>query len=612
MGMKIKPHVLIPLVSFVIGTAYLVLTPPFQVPDEINHFYRACHIASGRFSAERLDDRLGGHLPEYIADAPSAFQFLRGNPFTRTNYQYIYHQIKKNISSGQTRFVDFPNMALYTPISYAPQAFAAKIGLSAGFSPVLMLYLIRLTVLCGWSLALFFSLRALPAFGWQLGLLALLPMTLFVNMSASADAITNILGLLWIGSIVKLAFGNKKITPAQIAGMTLLAALIASAKYVYTPLVLLIFAIPAHKFPARRRWPITLAVGGFAFALAYWCSSYASSMYISHEAYNPEFVVNVDVPKGCDINGQMQYLKTNPLQAPEVIVRSFLSSRIMLAHTYIGVFGWLDARLSWFWVTGGYLLIAGLFFLKNPGLQFTLRQRVIFISVALIVTGLIYLSQYLSWAAVGSTHCGSIQGRYFIVVFPLLLIGLARAGQSFLGLRNMLIAGFMALLLAGGVKLYQRYYSIPPKTSDALYCDAEKIWVDEYMGNRYFYTNIPGQMAGNGLTYSSEAARSGAYSCKVTPAHPYGMTFLLYNFEPLDTIHAEVWYKGRSAHLWLVNEAIDLFLSQYAPTVTDSLGWSKLEITYPIGPNRPAQGFGVFVSAQDTCYFDDLRVRVQE
>src|SRR5690606_35408911 len=120
------------------------------------------------------------------------------NPFTRTNFHILNKEIAKNAPTGQSRFVDFPNMALYTPVSYAPQALVASICLSAGLSPVLTLYMIRLAVLCLWALTLFFSIRDMPAFKWQLGLIALLPMTLFVNMSASADAITNILGFLWI------------------------------------------------------------------------------------------------------------------------------------------------------------------------------------------------------------------------------------------------------------------------------------------------------------------------------------------------------------------------------------------------------------------------------
>lgn len=611
--MTFKPPALISLASFLFGLLYLALTPPFQVPDEVNHFYRACHIASGNFSAERHDNRLGGHLPEHIANAPSAFQYMRGNPFTRTNYRVLGGEIGKNEPTGQSRFMDFPNMALYTPVSYLPQALVAKICLAAGLSPVAMLYAIRLGVLCLWSLALFFSIRALPAFEWQLGLIALLPMTVFVNMSASADAITNMLGFLWIGSVVRYAFGERKMSARAIAGLLLLAGLIASAKYVYTPLVLLIFAIPGRQFPAGRRWPVALGLVVFAFGVAFLCSSYASSMYIPHREYNPAFVRYVDVPEGADINGQIKYLKSKPLHVPEVIGNSFHASRIMLVHTYIGVFGWLDARLPWFWVHWGYLMIAGLFFLKNPGLQFSIRQRALFISIAIGVAALIYLSQYLSWTPVGNPYCGSIQGRYFITVFPLLLIGLAPSGNNRSRLLPyILLAGFIVLLVAGSAKLYGRYFSIPPRPVEAMYCDAEEIWEDEYLGARFFRTNIPGQMASNGLAHSSDMARSGSHSCRVIPGHRYGFTYILYDFDALDTIHAEVWYKGKNAHLWLANTGMDFYLAQSVPAATDSMGWSKLEIAHPIGSIRPVQGFGIFVSSSDTCYFDDLKVWVGE
>lgn len=39
------------------GTLMVFLTPPFQVPDEINHFYRAWQVSTGSFSPVKQDQR---------------------------------------------------------------------------------------------------------------------------------------------------------------------------------------------------------------------------------------------------------------------------------------------------------------------------------------------------------------------------------------------------------------------------------------------------------------------------------------------------------------------------------------------------------------------------
>ena len=51
------------LIGPLFGMLFILLTPPFQVPDEINHFYRAFHIAEGHVRVIKTDNRLGGLIP---------------------------------------------------------------------------------------------------------------------------------------------------------------------------------------------------------------------------------------------------------------------------------------------------------------------------------------------------------------------------------------------------------------------------------------------------------------------------------------------------------------------------------------------------------------------
>src|SRR4051812_35126073 len=50
-------------VSLIFGICFILLTPPFQVPDEFSHFFRAWQISEGRILSEKTNNRAGGELP---------------------------------------------------------------------------------------------------------------------------------------------------------------------------------------------------------------------------------------------------------------------------------------------------------------------------------------------------------------------------------------------------------------------------------------------------------------------------------------------------------------------------------------------------------------------
>ena len=74
-----KPHQFFVVTGVFFGLAMIFITPPFQVPDEINHWYRAYQISTGQLLAEMQDNRLGGHLPNGVIEITQPFLALRWN-----------------------------------------------------------------------------------------------------------------------------------------------------------------------------------------------------------------------------------------------------------------------------------------------------------------------------------------------------------------------------------------------------------------------------------------------------------------------------------------------------------------------------------------------------
>lgn len=615
---RIKAPTFFIIFGFLFGVVFLILTPPFQVPDEVNHFYRAYHIAEGHFSATKQDNRLGGYMPTELVKAVNTNLYLKGNPYTRISKKDILKQLNMPSEDNNTVFVDFPNTALYTPISYLPQSLGIALGLFLGIKSILLLYFARFAVLALWLFAAYHTIKRLPVYQWFFTLSALLPMTVFVNMSASADAITNILAFVWIGNILRLTFSDIPLLRRDILFLSLNALLLSVAKYVYTPLVFLILFIPFSKKTNHFPTFLTLkkaflGIVFLAFSVAFLGSRYASKTYIAHKDYNQTFVADVDVPSGADINGQIAYLKAHPIQIFEVVNSAIQKTFPMLVHTYIGVLGWLDTRLPMPFVYLAYGLLACvlLYETKQNKAKINLKQRLLLLFVSFSLIFLIYLSQYLTWAGVGSPYCGSIQGRYFIPVLPLLFMALFGSGIKWHFLIVVARFGAVVILIAMLQTLFFRYYAAETTDSDMV-CDAENVYEDDYMSGIYFTTNTPDRMLSNGATRSDVKARSGRYASALGNGRHYGMTYRLYNLSVGDTIKAAVWHYGEEGVLWVVSPNNALFEAQDTISAPDENGWKKLSKILIINEKTADSEIGIFVEAHSPAFFDDMQVQVRK
>ena len=327
---------------------------------------------------------------------------------------------------------------------------------------------------------------------------------------------------------------------------------------------------------------------------------------------SPAHTRGIDIQEGADVNAQMHYLKSKPVEIYRVVARGFEETFPMLYNTYIGVLGWLDTRLPTLSIYLGYFAILLILLYENGQYQAIIKakQRILLLLVGLLLTFLIYLSQYLTWVSVGAAYCGSIQGRYFIPVFPLIFIGFIFFGVKKRLLLTVSLVASLWVLSAALYAAYDRYYGFKNAQILDIQCDAEEIWRDEYIGEVYFYSNIDGQMFFNGTSRSEEKARSGRYSAKLSPQANYTFTYKLYNTHLGDTVRTEVWYLGENASLWLVNSKKNVYLAENKPSETDAKGWKKLVLTHVIDSKLEGEEVAVFVENHSISYFDDFRIMI--
>lgn len=174
---------------------FAVITPPFQAPDENQHYMKALAVRQGDMLTEQRGPAIGTDLPraaldihriDFPTDVPATSRLFRAD------------QLRRSASADAGRagsdFADFPNVASYAPTLYLPGAIGLAAGKGLGLSSLGAFYAGRLVnALTGLAL-LIAALQLLP-FGRNAMLAtALLPTFAYQTGSLSPDAVINGLG----------------------------------------------------------------------------------------------------------------------------------------------------------------------------------------------------------------------------------------------------------------------------------------------------------------------------------------------------------------------------------------------------------------------------------
>ncbi len=611
---RVHPGSFFLIVSLISGLTFLIITPPFQVPDEINHFYRSYQISDGKFLSENVNQRLGGYIPESFVKTTEPFLGLRGNMNSKTNFKIIRNQFSIPLNENDKIFIDFPNTALYSPVSYIPQAFSIFILKKLNISPIFIFYGARMFTLLIWIICIWFAIKITPIYKWLFALLALLPMSIFTNMSLSADVVTNILAFLLIAYFLKLTFEDKKIDLKDFLIIICLSVLLASAKVVYTPIILLFLLIPKENFRSIKEFYscfILIIVIGFGTAI-FW-SKIISIKYIPYKEYNIEFRDGIDLKSCANMYEQLEYILNHVLSIFEVIVISIFHTFDMYYRGYIGTFGWLDTKLPIWLIHIAYIIIIFVAILENnKNLNFNIFQRYVILGSLIANISLVLLSQELTWNCVGNKLLHTIQGRYFIPAFPLLFILFNNSKYNKQSITKVIVILLSITLLCFSTwTLYSRYYIAPVFDSIKIGCDAEKLTSDK----KFFKTSIHGIFFENGDRRSNRYSRSGNFSIELFSEKPYGFTYRLYNGKMGDVIEIEVWRFGKSGGIVLAGESgRSFYLSSSKAVETDAEGWEKIQCSYTLQSNMKGKEIGIYLynNNNDTSYFDDLSISINK
>jgi len=373
----------------------VILTPPFQVPDEPQHFYRAYQIAQGSLWGTLRGNSAGAMLPSSLSTLAMEFTRTHDNavqvPVLPHPLVATLAELGRPLDPGQRTFTNFAAAAIYSPLGYLPQALGIVIGRAAGAGPLGLIS---------------YAVWLMPVRPEVAALAGLLPMGLYEYASASADA-----------SVIACAFLVTALgLRCQVTGrMNVLSAIIlagagtvvCSVKPPYAPLLVIGLSALARRGRDWRlaSWHAAIVAVALGVTLA-WLAS-ALPLMVPWPQANPA--------------GQLHEMLVHPLHFLAVLRRTYFSSRgYILYLSAIGVLGWFTLTLPAFaYVLPSVgLLLCGL--ARRPEDArlgwWSIAWNVLMIAA---IGTMIAAALYIDWTPLGSPVVTGMQGRYMLPLLPL-------------------------------------------------------------------------------------------------------------------------------------------------------------------------------------------------
>ena len=426
--LSVKPETIFLIIGLIYGLGFLVINPPLLgVDNEGEHFDKALYLSEGYVIPKILHNQAGYYVPEGAYDLEVEFYTMRDmdEKIKIDDIFLLLFQPLKEYNKVFTEnnpippipftWVSFSAIITYSPIPYLASAFAMIIGKILNFSPIILMYIGRLANLLVWIFFIYLAIRITPIHKWILLILSLMPMTILLGASLSADSFTIAISFLVIAVFLHYAFNNNKneIELKDIGILFVLMLLLALSKQTYFFLIFLFFLIPVNKFGTMKKMVIVFSI----LFLSTLEISIIWNLAVS-QFYLPRY-------PGVSIPGQTSFILSNPLNFLNIIVNTILTKDILsgIITSFVSYFGYFGNNVySWLIVLLYLFMLTLTSLLDKTNIIIHYKQKIITIITFIIIFVLICISMYLTATPVGQNGIRGVVGRYFIPIAPLLFL----------------------------------------------------------------------------------------------------------------------------------------------------------------------------------------------
>lgn len=393
----------------IIGLLYLFLFPIGSLPDELNHFYRSYEVSKGNLISKKCEVGNG-----YYAGCNTITPEIEKAVSNGARYRNVSKALKYKYSkNSEKKWVAFTNISMYSFICYIPQAIGILFGRILHMPVLIWAYLARLFNFIMFVSLLYFSIIRIPYKKTSIMFIALLPITIQEAISMSADCMAIASSIALVSYILYLRKNIEHVTKKQIIIILILSLLLSMSKLVYLPICIITLILPKEKFDSKKSKYIILGlILLFVGILNLIWLKIASQFLLSIEGNaNPNLQMNLII------------------HSPWRFLAAAYNTSTQLFDYYLNTalgssLGLFDVLISNVYIKINILILIFLiFFDKIKERTKVINYIGLFISIVVIL--LIYTSLYLDWTPVGKNIIDGIQGRYFVPILPLILIGLS-------------------------------------------------------------------------------------------------------------------------------------------------------------------------------------------
>ena len=405
------PEKIFVIITLFFGLILVLLTPPYQIPDEPQHFLRTLSLVNNnRLIAIKKDNTTGDYLSANLDIIHEKYVPIIKHLERKTSFKELKQYLKINYDNKNLMFISFPNTALYSPVCYIPQIIGILCAKIFTNSIVAFLIFGRLFSLFFFMAMGYITIKTIPVLKWGALLIFLTPMNLIQASGFSADTVLFCLAAFYFAKIIQFCLRAENLTKKEITLLALLALLIALTKQSFF-FTLFIFLIPKKKFLTNYFLKIAAILAPALIVTIIWSLT----------------IKNIYIPlNGADAAMQLKYILSHPAQYLGILFKPTYDSLILL-YEAICIMGWLEMSVPKYY----YFLYVVLFILnglvtssEHNCLKTPINKKIIL--AILCITNYIIISTmlYLSWAAPGEFYPTMVlQGRYFsILQLPLMMV----------------------------------------------------------------------------------------------------------------------------------------------------------------------------------------------
>ncbi len=398
------------IVALIAGIAMTFIVPSGQEPDGGDHILRSFDVAYGNLKPvfyRANDDTI--QMPENFP----IFNNEMIAPERNQGLARVQHMLATSFSPDLGQNDAFEYDAKYSTVTYIPQGIGLFLARLMAMNQYEMLSLARLFNLLFYIGLTSLAISIIPVHKNTLSFIALMPMSIFIASSLSADAMINGLSFLFIALILEMAMKPTQINLFKLILPFGMLYFIFMSKPAYIFLGLLVLLIPIKNYPRFIQKPIRfliiIAAAGFAAVVAW-------------GFYSGLLMLNEGLPA---YESQMEFVLHNIWPSFKIFLHTLDKSSLQYI-TWLNYLGWINYSMGILIIAvPAALLLIGLF---DPAKQLSLTalQKIIVTTVfGITIAGLFYgLYIFDMVNDVGAPLMLGVQGRYFIpaLILPFLAL----------------------------------------------------------------------------------------------------------------------------------------------------------------------------------------------